>query len=141
MSVTVVGSSRAHVSAAWVTHVAQRAMRAVRRTGADASVSFVTESEIATLNARYRKKRGPTDVLSFSADGGPRVAGKAELGDVVISPVSARRKAIQRVMPYRRYLALLIVHGILHLVGMDHERSHEAERMERLEQRILKDRT
>jgi len=137
MSATVVGSSRAGVSASWVRKLAAATLRATRVTRDGVSVIFVTDAAIAKLNARYRRKRGPTDVLSFSADGGPISGGGSELGDVFISPVSVRRKAKLREAPYRRYLALVIVHGILHLVGMDHERTRDAERMERLERRIL----
>ena len=65
--------------------------------------------EIAALNAEHRGKDGPTDVLSFPVDGAGPAAGERELGDVVICP------------EHTEDLAEAVVHGVLHLVGMDHE--------------------
>jgi probable rRNA maturation factor len=69
----------------------------------------VGEEEIAELNAAHRGKEGPTDVLSFPIDGDEEPAGPRELGDIVICP------------PRTADLREAIVHGALHLVGMDHE--------------------
>ena len=71
--------------------------------------TFVTPEEIAALNAEHRGKEGPTDVLSFPVDVDGPVAGERELGDVVICP------------EHTVDLAEAVVHGVLHLVGMDHE--------------------
>jgi len=89
---------------------------------AELSVSFVTEEEMADLHVRYMAEEGPTDVLSFPLDetdeDGVRV-----LGDVVIAPaVAARNNPSDPASEMR----LLLVHGILHLLGHDHE--EEAER-------------
>jgi probable rRNA maturation factor len=74
------------------------------------AVAFVGPGEIAALNAEHRGKEGPTDVLSFPVDGAdPDVLGERELGDVVICP------------EHTVDLAEAVVHGVLHLVGMDHE--------------------
>ncbi len=73
------------------------------------AVSFVDAEEIAALNAEHRGKAGPTDVLSFPVDGDGPVAGERELGDVVICP------------EHTVDLTEAVVHGVLHLVGMDHE--------------------
>jgi probable rRNA maturation factor len=74
------------------------------------AVSFVEAEEIAALNAAHRGKPDPTDVLSFPVDGADgAVAGERELGDVVICPAETAD------------LAEAVVHGVLHLVGMDHE--------------------
>ena len=73
------------------------------------AVTFVTPDEIAALNGRHRGREGPTDVLSFPVDGAGPVAGDRELGDVVICP------------EYTADLAEAVVHGVLHLVWMDHE--------------------
>ena len=86
------------------------------------SVSFVTEDEMADLHLRYLNEEGPTDVLSFPQDDdapkGPRL-----LGDVVIAPsVAARNQPDDPAAELR----LLLVHGILHLLGHDHD--DEAER-------------
>ncbi len=73
------------------------------------AVTFVTPEEIAALNDRHRGKPGPTDVLSFPVDGDGPVLGDRELGDVVICP------------EHTEDLTEAVVHGVLHLVGMDHE--------------------
>ena len=89
---------------------------------AELSVSFVTEDEMADLHVRYMAEEGPTDVLSFPLDevdeDGVRV-----LGDVVIAPSVAERNNPADPAAEMR---LLLVHGILHLLGHDHE--EEAER-------------
>jgi probable rRNA maturation factor len=73
------------------------------------AVTFITPEEIAALNATHRGKEGPTDVLSFPVDGDGPVLGERELGDVVICP------------EHTEDLLEAVVHGVLHLVGMDHE--------------------
>jgi probable rRNA maturation factor len=74
------------------------------------AVAFVGADEIAALNAEHRGKPEPTDVLSFPVDGaGAVVVGERELGDVVICP------------EHTEDLTEAVVHGVLHLVGMDHE--------------------
>jgi probable rRNA maturation factor len=73
------------------------------------AVEFVDAERIAALNAEHRAVEGPTDVLSFPVDLDGETAGERELGDVVICPV------------HTEDLAEAVVHGTLHLVGMDHE--------------------
>ena len=97
------------------------------------SVSFVTEEEIADLHARYLGEAGPTDVLSFPLDeadvdeGGMRI-----LGDVVIAPGVAERNNPDHPAAELR---LLIVHGILHLLGHDHERDEDRSTMWAVQER------
>jgi probable rRNA maturation factor len=73
------------------------------------AVEFVDAARIAELNAAHRAKQGPTDVLSFPIDGDGAAAGPRELGDIVICP------------DHTADLREAIVHGALHLTGMDHE--------------------
>jgi probable rRNA maturation factor len=73
------------------------------------AVAFITPEEIAALNAEHRGKDGPTDVLSFPIDEDGPATGERELGDVVICP------------EHTEDLTEAVVHGVLHLVGMDHE--------------------
>lgn len=80
--------------------------------GAELSVSFVTDEEMADLHARYMGEDGPTDVLAFPMDEGATV-----IGDVVIAPSVAARNNPDTEAEMR----LLLVHGILHLLGHDHE--------------------
>ena len=95
------------------------------------SVSFVEDAEMADLHARYMDEAGPTDVLSFPLDdeehGGVRV-----LGDVVIAPAQASRNNPE---DPAAELRLLLVHGILHLLGYDHETSRDRTRMWDLQER------
>jgi len=85
---------------------------------AELSVSFVEEDEIADLHVRYMDEPGPTDVLSFPQDDEEDEDGVRVLGDVVIAPaVAARNNPSDPDAEVR----LLLVHGILHLLGYDHE--------------------
>jgi probable rRNA maturation factor len=76
---------------------------------AHVAVTFVSGERIAELNAQFRGKDGPTDVLSFPVDEGGEAFGPRELGDVFIAP------------DHTTDLREAVVHGVLHLVGMDHE--------------------
>jgi probable rRNA maturation factor len=76
---------------------------------AHVAVEFVDAARIAELNAAHRGRPGPTDVLSFPVDDGGPVHGPRELGDVVICP------------EHTEDLVEAVVHGVLHLIGMDHE--------------------
>ena len=92
---------------------------------AELSLSFVEEAEMAELHLRYMGEEGPTDVLSFPLDG--EDAGDARvLGDVVIAPAVAARN---RPDAAEDEVRLLLVHGILHLLGYDHEDADERARM------------
>ena len=122
----------------------------------EVSLLFVDEVTIASLNERFLHKEGPTDVLSFpiedeadrsgrSPDEGGTGPGSIEadtgrlllLGDVVICPAVAARNAVEHGVTVDDELALLVVHGILHLLGMDHQVDEEAERMEQRERHLL----
>ncbi|MEX0985106.1 MAG: rRNA maturation RNase YbeY [Actinomycetota bacterium] len=89
------------------------------------SVSFVDEAEITDLHVRYLDEPGPTDVLSFPQDDDD-ADGVRILGDVVICPAVAGRNAPG---DPAAELRLLLVHGILHLLGYDHEEDAEKARM------------
>ena len=104
---------------------------------AELSVALVGDQEMRPLNARYRKKNKTTDVLSFPAD--PSMPLKAALlGDVIISVEQARRQAKERKISLKMEMVTLLIHGILHLLGYDHERSRrQAKIMASLEQKLL----
>jgi rRNA maturation RNase YbeY len=101
---------------------------------AELSLALVTDREIHTLNRQYRGKDKPTDVLSFPlAD----TLQPALLGDVIISLETAARQAQRRGHSLREELQTLLIHGILHLLGYDHEVSRgEAIRMHRKEREV-----
>ena len=98
------------------------------RTQGAVTVAIVPNARVRELNRRYRGKDVPTDVLSFPADE------PGELGDVVIALGVARRQAVQAGHSLTREFRVLALHGLLHLLGYDHER--DAGQMRRLEQRL-----
>lgn len=114
----------------------------------DVTVCLVSDAAMARLNENFRKRKGPTDVLSF-----PNVArqkavrlprrrpagnsGRHEyLGDIAISPATARRYAKKQERPFSSELRVLILHGVLHVLGYDHETDRGE--MDRIEQKLRK---
>lgn len=91
---------------------------------------------MARLNADFRGKEAPTNVLSFPADLPPG-PWEPVLGDVVICPEVVAREAAEQGKPLQAHWAHMVVHGTLHLLGYDHQEAAEAEAMEGLERRIL----
>ena len=107
---------------------------------AEASIVFMSDGEMAGYNEQYRKKKGPTNVLSFPVEQGGQepVLPEADLGDILISVDTAAREAKTQQCTLHQHLTGLIVHGLLHLIGYDHERSEdEAVRMWDYEQELL----
>jgi probable rRNA maturation factor len=118
--------------------IAQKILELVGQNRAELSLALVENSEIQTLNAKYRKKDYPTDVLSFPVDE-HSPAKERLLGDVVISIQKAREQAKQGRRSLDEEMMTLLIHGVLHLLGYDHERSaQEARIMTRLEKRIYR---
>ena len=100
------------------------------------TVQLISDRSMAKLNEKYRGKQGPTDVLSFPTNGA-RPAKRAEyVGDIAISPETARRNArrFSRSLPLE--MCILILHGMIHLAGFDHETDRG--QMERYERRLRK---
>ncbi|MBI4437939.1 rRNA maturation RNase YbeY [Candidatus Uhrbacteria bacterium] len=95
------------------------------------SVAFVSPAQMRKLNRAWRGKDRVTDVLSFE------LAGEQTFGEVLISYDQARRQARERGAGAREEVLFLLVHGILHLFGYDHERSKDAKRMFPLQAKIL----
>ena len=100
---------------------------------AELSIVFVDDAAIQVLNRDYRATDAPTDVLSFAQGGGDEFAtpeGAARhLGDVIVSVETARRQAAEFGLALNDEVAHLVVHGILHLLGYDHEDAADAETM------------
>jgi len=121
----------------------RRVERELRLGDADATVCFVSDAEIARMNLAFRGKKGPTDVLSFPAEKQrrkKRYAKSAEdieksyLGDIAIAPATARRYAKKNGRSLSGELRVLILHGVLHLLGYDHET--DCGEMDRFEQKL-----
>lgn len=114
---------------------------------AELSLLFVDEDTIAGMNRRFMDADGPTDVLAFPiddpgsvdprADVSGQAAGPLLLGDVVVCPAVAERQAPDHGASYDDELALLVVHGVLHVLGHDHADADETARMRARERQLL----
>jgi probable rRNA maturation factor len=128
--------TRAPGLAAWLRRVAPRRARGT------VTIALLSDRRVRTLNRTYRRKDYATDVLSFPADArrartaSPQPpAPTAHLGDIVIARGVARRQAREAGHSERTELKVLALHGLLHLLGYDHERDNG--RMRRVERRLL----
>jgi probable rRNA maturation factor len=106
----------------WLASVAPARVRG------EVGIALVTDAHIRRLNTRYRRKNVATDVLSFPAED--------SLGDIVIATGVARRQARDAGHSYATELRVLALHGLLHLLGYDHEAPQDAGRMARVEARL-----
>ncbi|MDK1019505.1 MAG: rRNA maturation RNase YbeY [Actinomycetota bacterium] len=139
MNVDVSGASRSDIDEA---ELARFAATILERESVDVetvlSISFVERDVIAEFNTRHMGRREPTDVLSFPIEdaspnrppvrmeGGPPL----DLGDIVICPDVVETHADELGVPFESELNLMVVHGILHILGWDHQTDAEAEVME-----------
>lgn len=100
-------------------------------------VTFADDAAIRGLNAQWRGKDKPTNVLSFPAfpEGGETIP--PMLGDIVLARETIEREAGLEGKPFEHHLTHLVAHGLLHLLGYDHETDEDAEEMEEAERRIL----
>jgi len=104
------------------------------------TVRIVDEAEITQLNKDYRHKEGPTNVLSFPFESPPGMPGEeceSLLGDVVVCAAVVAQEAVVQHKPTEAHWAHMLVHGILHLLGYDHQTDSEAQEMETLEVDVL----
>jgi probable rRNA maturation factor len=125
----------------WLASIAPSAARG------EVAIALVTDAHSQKLNSQYRHKKSATDVLSFPAAGsiaqrGPRTPDPTQripmpfLGDIVIATGTARKQARDAGHSYQAELRVLALHGLLHLLGYDHESAADAGRMRRLETRL-----
>ena len=118
--------------------IAETILDLLEQSSAELSVALVGNEEIRKLNRKFRGKDYATDVLSFPVENdlpGP----ERLLGDVIISVEKAREQAKERGRTFDEEMITLLVHGIVHLLGYDHERSPKDSRaMNRLEKRIYR---
>lgn len=97
------------------------------------AILLADDARLAALNTAFRAKAGPTNVLSFPAPANP----EGWLGDVALAFETCRREAEAQGKRLEHHLQHLVAHGVLHLVGFDHETDAEASEMEGLEAKIL----
>jgi probable rRNA maturation factor len=118
--------------------VAQKVLEMVEQDQAELCLVLVGNAEMRKLNAKFRNKDYPTDVLSFPA-GDELPTGVRLLGDVVISVEKAKEQAKERRRTLSEEIVILLIHGVVHLLGYDHERSpKDARIMDRLEKKIYR---
>lgn len=126
-----------------VTHLAQAAASALAaefdQASTTACLALSSDANVAALNTAYRGKPTPTNVLSFlaSAKAHEPDAQSRFLGDIVLAQETVAREAAERSLPLDYHVQHLVVHGLLHLLGYDHETEDEARAMEALESRVL----
>lgn len=123
---------------ATVEHAAQAAFAVatpLTQAAYDVTIMLTDDAEMAELNRTWRGKDAPTNVLSFPAGDGPGESGP--LGDIVIAFETTQREATDENTPLADHVSHLVVHGVLHLLGLDHMQDAEAERMEDLERSAL----
>jgi probable rRNA maturation factor len=114
----------------------ERARRELGFAPESVTIQLISDQNMAHLNETFRKKHGPTDVLSFPANGSRPAPGAEYVGDIAISPETARRNARRFSRSLPREKRILILHGMIHLAGFDHESDHGE--MNRLERRLRK---
>ncbi len=146
MSVFVADEQSDTIGLAELHSLAELIMREERYpSDAEVTLLFVDEDEMASYNDRFLGRDGPTDVLAFPVeDLLPGVVPDSQhqgpplmLGDVVIAPAYVRRQAEDLGVTFEDEMALMVTHGILHLLGYDHEEDDDAERMEERERQLL----
>lgn len=113
----------------------RKALKVLPKRSAGVTVAFVSDQRMRTLNKQWRHKNSTTDVLSFPAGVDEfETASEPTLGDVIISIQQATRQATDNGLTLDQEIAQLILHGLLHLCGYDHETDHGE--MNRLELRL-----
>ena len=123
----------------YIQHTAEQLLQLTGKTESELSILLVSDKRIAELNSLWRGKSGPTNVLAFSLTEGQDVVMAGNLlGDIVISVETAASEAKRDGTTLHQRLTILLIHGLLHLLGHDHERSpDQAETMFRKEQELL----
>ncbi|MFN2527527.1 MAG: rRNA maturation RNase YbeY [Candidatus Baltobacteraceae bacterium] len=120
-----------------IKRTAKKLLAAVDERQSALSISFVDDQEIRELNRAHRGKDKPTDVLSFPLwEEGDAHLGERLLGDVVISVDTARRQAAEYDASLEAEINRLLIHGVLHVMGHDHEEAAERKEMRAEERRL-----
>jgi probable rRNA maturation factor len=146
MNLLVQFNSKSPVSALWLRSLSSLVLKSVKGSSfekrSELSVVLTGDGEVRRLSRRYRKIDKTTDVLSFPLLEGKGLKvgarGPITLGDVVISVPQTKRQASQQGKDFKQELALLLIHGILHLLGYDHGTMSQEKKMFGLQNRLLK---
>ena len=120
---------------AWTT-IASEMLKAIGKSQSSATVAFVSDTKIRELNRKFRGIESATDVLSFPDAATTRQRQGQNLGDIAVSVEQAERQANENGLRFQEEISQLILHGLLHLCGYDHETDNGE--MNRLELRLRK---
>ncbi|HLI19641.1 MAG TPA: rRNA maturation RNase YbeY [Stellaceae bacterium] len=131
----VAGLTRAAAEAALAQSATGRARKKIG--AAELSLVLADDATVHALNARWRGKDAPTNVLAFASDEAPDAGKPVLLGDVVLAFETVAAEAKAQGKSLADHLRHLVIHGVLHLLGYDHIAAAPAKRMEALETRIL----
>ena len=113
-------------------------LKSLEMEGHEVSLLFVDDAEITEINRHYLGRNHPTNVIAFSMNEGDfGTINPLLLGDIVISVETALRDARAGELPLEDEINYLMIHGVLHLLGYDHEQAREAEEMEKKEKEIF----
>jgi len=126
------------VPLAWLKKTATALLGHAGRKHCELSILLVDDSRMTELNTTFRGIGRPTNVLSFPMTASPPSAAPQLLGDIVISVTTAAREALDCGRTLEDYLCVLLVHGLVHLLGYDHERGEDdAAMMSAMEKELL----
>jgi probable rRNA maturation factor len=114
----------------------ERARRELGFAPGSVDIQLISDDAMTRLNETFRSKHGPTDVLTFPVNDARPKHGAGYVGDIAISPETARRNARRFSRSFPAEMRTLILHGMIHLAGFDHETDHGE--MDRLERRLRK---
>lgn len=105
---------------------------------AELTIRLVDTDEIKELNTTYRKQNKPTNVLAFPSNLPPNIKLKHHLlGDIIISPEIVGKESIELNKSFEEHMALIVIHGVLHLLGFDHIEDNDTQKMQSIEIAIL----
>jgi probable rRNA maturation factor len=125
------------VARARIVRGSQAMLDALRMPNSELSILLTSDDHIALLNGTYRKKNRPTDVLAFAQREGRHGDRAGDLlGDLVVSVPTARRQAVARGADLNSEVTMLLAHGLLHLLGWDHDTPSKDRRMRREADRL-----
>jgi probable rRNA maturation factor len=138
IGVTIPSEYKEFIDAKELCAVVDNVLKNLNITKSEISISFVGEDRIREINHQYRGKNAVTDVLSFSINEINPENGLQMLGDILISVPTAKEQAEMIGDSLKKEIDLLVIHGILHLCGYDHENKDDEKKMFSIQQHLLK---
>jgi rRNA maturation RNase YbeY len=126
------------ISISQIKKVANQILKDLGFNDHELSILLVDNNEISYLNQKYLKRSGPTDVISFSMQEGDFTEVNSKLlGDVVISLDEAKSQSEKKLESFEKEVFFLLLHGILHILGYDHENKKETIKMKKMEKKLM----